>query len=182
MFDIGFFEIVVIVIVALIVVGPERLPGLARKAGLWVAKIKGFVTSVKADIDREIAADELKRVVNGQEESESIYKIIEDTKQAVAEAEKSIKQAESDYVLGTMTDEEVKAKQQEALQQMQEDAQRTLENAQTDDTTQANSTAGNSESENQSNDAVDTSHTEEKQEIKPAALKTPEKVTDNDKS
>ena len=57
MFDIGFFEIVFICIVTLLVVGPEKLPRVARTAGLWLGKLRGFVSSVKADIDRELASD-----------------------------------------------------------------------------------------------------------------------------
>ena len=66
MFDIGFFEIVCIFIVTLLVVGPERLPRVARTAGLWLGKMRGFVSSVKADIDREIASDELRKTLERQ--------------------------------------------------------------------------------------------------------------------
>ena len=66
MFDIGFFEIVCIFIVTLLVVGPEKLPRVARTAGLWLGKLRGFVSSVKADIDREIASDELKKALERQ--------------------------------------------------------------------------------------------------------------------
>jgi sec-independent protein translocase protein TatB len=60
MFDIGFAELLVIAVVALLVIGPERLPRVARTAGMWVGRARRFVSSVKADIDRELAADELK--------------------------------------------------------------------------------------------------------------------------
>jgi len=66
MFDIGFFEIVFVFIIALLVVGPEKLPRLARTAGLWLGKLRGFVTSVKADIDREIASEELRKTLQRQ--------------------------------------------------------------------------------------------------------------------
>ena len=61
MFDIGFTEIIFIMIIALLVVGPERLPRIARTAGLWAGKLRGFVSSVKADIDKELATEELKK-------------------------------------------------------------------------------------------------------------------------
>jgi sec-independent protein translocase protein TatB len=83
MFDIGFWELVVIGVVALVVIGPERLPGVARSAGLWVRRGRRFVSSVKADIDRELAAEELKKVIAKQAESESLYDIIEDTSQSI---------------------------------------------------------------------------------------------------
>jgi len=63
MFDIGFWELVFIAIIALLVAGPERLPRIARTAGLWIGKMRGFVSSVKQDIDRELAAEELKKVL-----------------------------------------------------------------------------------------------------------------------
>ncbi len=83
MFDIGFWELAVIGVVALLVVGPERLPGLARTTGLWVGRARRFVSGVKADIDREIAADELKKALAEQDASESVYDIIEETKQSI---------------------------------------------------------------------------------------------------
>ncbi|RMD70510.1 MAG: twin-arginine translocase subunit TatB [Gammaproteobacteria bacterium] len=66
MFDIGFWEITVILIIALLVVGPERLPGLMRTVGLWVGKTRRFIASVKADIDRELQADELRQMLDQQ--------------------------------------------------------------------------------------------------------------------
>ena len=61
MFDIGFSEIIFIMVIALVVVGPERLPRLARTAGLWVGKMRGLITSVKADIEQELATEELRK-------------------------------------------------------------------------------------------------------------------------
>lgn len=61
MFDIGFSEIIFIMVIALLVVGPERLPRLARTAGLWVGKMRGLISSVKADIEQELATEELRK-------------------------------------------------------------------------------------------------------------------------
>ena len=83
MFDIGFWELTLIAVVALLVVGPERLPRLARTAGLWLGRARRFVTSVKADIDRELAAEELKKTLAKQAESSGLYDIIEDTKRSI---------------------------------------------------------------------------------------------------
>ena len=66
MFDIGFWEIIFILVITLLIVGPERLPKIARTAGLWVGKMRGFVATVKADIDQELATDELKKVLAKQ--------------------------------------------------------------------------------------------------------------------
>ncbi|HYQ72863.1 MAG TPA: Sec-independent protein translocase protein TatB, partial [Gammaproteobacteria bacterium] len=78
MFDIGFFEIVFIFIVTLLVVGPEKLPRVARTAGLWLGKLRGFVSSVKADIDREIAADELKKTLERQAAVPELEELIDE--------------------------------------------------------------------------------------------------------
>jgi len=61
MFDIGFSELLVIAVVALVVLGPERLPKAARFAGLWVRRARAQWNSVKDELERELAADELKR-------------------------------------------------------------------------------------------------------------------------
>lgn len=59
MFDVGFLEIVIIAAIALVILGPERLPRAARTAGLWVGRARRMVAEVKTDIDREIRDSEL---------------------------------------------------------------------------------------------------------------------------
>ena len=59
MFDIGFSELVLIGLIALIVLGPERLPEVARSTGRWVARVRRFVENVKRDIDQEIKDEDL---------------------------------------------------------------------------------------------------------------------------
>ena len=61
MFDIGFSELLVIAVVALVVLGPERLPKAARFAGLWVRRARNQWDSVKQELERELHADEIKR-------------------------------------------------------------------------------------------------------------------------
>jgi sec-independent protein translocase protein TatB len=60
MFDIGFSELIVIALVALIVIGPERLPRVARTVGALLGRAQRYVNDVKADIQREVDLDELK--------------------------------------------------------------------------------------------------------------------------
>ena len=62
MFDIGFSELVVIAVVALIVIGPERLPKAARTMGHLFGRLQRYVNDVKADINREIELDELRKL------------------------------------------------------------------------------------------------------------------------
>lgn len=78
MFDIGFWEIIFILVITLLVVGPERLPRIARTAGLWVGKMRGFVASVKADIDQELAAEELKKVLARQAAVPELEELIDE--------------------------------------------------------------------------------------------------------
>jgi sec-independent protein translocase protein TatB len=60
-FDIGFSELLVIAVVALVVLGPERLPKAARFAGLWVRRARTQWDSVKQELERELQAEEIKR-------------------------------------------------------------------------------------------------------------------------
>lgn len=62
MFDIGFSELIVIALVALIVIGPERLPRVARTLGALLGRAQRYVNDVKADIQREVDLDELKNI------------------------------------------------------------------------------------------------------------------------
>ena len=78
MFDIGFWELGLISVVALLVIGPERLPGVARAAGKWIGSAKRFVSSVQNDINAEVnKADELKRLLEEQAKLQSVHEILE---------------------------------------------------------------------------------------------------------
>ena len=91
MFDVGFWELALIAVVALLVVGPERLPKLARTAGLWIGKGRRFVGVVKADIDRELRAEELKQILDKQAASNPLEEIVEETRDAVREIEDGVR-------------------------------------------------------------------------------------------
>lgn len=67
MFDIGFWEILLILVLALVVIGPERLPGAARTLGLWVGKARRYVEGVKGEVEQEFDISEFKRVIHNQE-------------------------------------------------------------------------------------------------------------------
>src|SRR5262245_5042065 len=89
MFDIGFSELLVIAVVALIVIGPERLPRVARTAGHLFGRLQRYVNDVKADINREIELEELRKM---RTDFEDAAKSVQD----------SVKQ------LGTQVNEEVR--------------------------------------------------------------------------
>lgn len=64
MFDIGFWELFIIAVVALVVVGPERLPKLVRVTGLWIGRANASVQSIRREISQELRAEELKQALN----------------------------------------------------------------------------------------------------------------------
>lgn len=80
MFDVGFFELLLIGVVTLLVVGPERLPKLARTAGMWLGRGRRFINSVREDIDKEVKAAELREIVGKQQTLNPLHEIIENTK------------------------------------------------------------------------------------------------------
>ncbi|MCC5881299.1 MAG: twin-arginine translocase subunit TatB [Halomonas sp.] len=67
MFDIGFLELLILGIVGLLVLGPERLPKAARTAGLWVGKIKRTVSSMQREINSQLEAEELRQKLKEQQ-------------------------------------------------------------------------------------------------------------------
>ena len=78
MFDMGFWELLVIGVVALVVIGPERLPKVARIAGLWLGRARRTLSSVQEDIRRELKADELKEILDKQARSRPLESILEE--------------------------------------------------------------------------------------------------------
>lgn len=68
MFDVSFSELLVIGVIALIVLGPERLPTAARTAGLWLGKIRRTVANVQQEITSQLEAEELRRKLNEQQQ------------------------------------------------------------------------------------------------------------------
>lgn len=68
MFDIGFWELILVGLVALLVFGPERLPRVARETALWIRKARNMLSTVKAEIDHELQLQELKQSLVEQKE------------------------------------------------------------------------------------------------------------------
>ena len=88
MFDVGLSELMVIAVVALIVIGPERLPKVARTAGLLLGRLQRYVSDVKSDINREIQLDELKKMQ--QEVTTQVGKIEASVAHEMREIESSV--------------------------------------------------------------------------------------------
>lgn len=66
MFEVGFGELLLVALVALIVLGPERLPIAARMAGLWIGRLRRSFNSLKVEVEREIGADEIRRQLHNE--------------------------------------------------------------------------------------------------------------------
>ncbi len=94
MFDIGFSEIFVIAIVALLVLGPERLPKAARFAGLWVRRARAQWYSVKSELENELAAEDLKRSL--KQTQDSLREAQHELNAGIDEARNRIKREQAD--------------------------------------------------------------------------------------
>lgn len=100
MFDIGFWELVVVGVIALVVLGPERLPVVARQVGLWIGRMRGFVNEVKGDIDREMRLRDIRAAIEREAGLDEIKKIIETDRHLIEN-----EQPQQDYVVKARPDE-----------------------------------------------------------------------------
>ena len=82
MFDIGFSELIMVALVSLLVIGPERLPKVARLAGFWIGKTRNMVASVKAEIKQELQAEELRQIFKEQADLQEFHATINETTDA----------------------------------------------------------------------------------------------------
>ncbi len=80
MFDVGFSEILVILVVALVVIGPEKLPKVARTLGLLTGRLQRYAANIKADVERELR-------------NEEVLRLEREAKNAIAQVESSVKDA-----------------------------------------------------------------------------------------
>ena len=95
MFDISFTEMMVIAAIALVVIGPERLPKVARQAGQWITKMRRYVDDVKADFNRQVELSELKNLKSQVEEA---ARTVEgELKQSVSDAQSSLDSVRDDF-------------------------------------------------------------------------------------
>ena len=107
----GFTEMMLIGIVALVVIGPERLPGVARTAGKYVGRLKRFMTTVKADVEQELRADELREILSQQQ------KELDSLKDTISDAGKTIEKEVN--VMDAVSEEPAVAQQQATTESAQ---------------------------------------------------------------
>lgn len=79
MFDIGFAELLIIMVVGLLVLGPDQLPSAVRTAGLWFGRFKRGMSDIRSDLEKEIGADEIRQQLN----EERILKDLEKSKSSL---------------------------------------------------------------------------------------------------
>ena len=91
--NIGFTELVLLGVVALVVLGPEKLPGAIRTLSLWIGRLKRSFNSIKTDIEREIGADEIRR----QLRNEAIMDKFKQTKAQVNDAVSTVKKQTEEF-------------------------------------------------------------------------------------
>ena len=75
MFDIGFQELLLISVLSLLIMGPERLPGAVRTATLWISRIRNSFQQLKTEIEREVGVDEIKQQIHNDAIMKSLEKI-----------------------------------------------------------------------------------------------------------
>jgi sec-independent protein translocase protein TatB len=102
MFDIGFWEMMLIGIVALVVIGPERLPAVARTLGRWTAKVRNFVANTRADIEKEFNSEEIRKLLDDKQGE------INELRSMLNETRASIEQAKDQYIVRAIDDDEEK--------------------------------------------------------------------------
>ena len=118
MFDMGFTEVVLIGVVALVVIGPERLPGVAITVGKYVGRLRRFMTNVRADVESELKTDEIRKLLAAQqEELSSLKEVVSEASKGLdmSDVAKSIDDSMSS-VLGR-SEAEIPSKQASTLEQ-----------------------------------------------------------------
>jgi len=91
MFDVGFWELCLIGLISLLVIGPEKLPAAARVAGFWLGKTRNMVASVKAEIKEELQAEEMRQIFKEHSGIEEVQSLIDEGVESVDKMTSSIK-------------------------------------------------------------------------------------------
>jgi sec-independent protein translocase protein TatB len=109
MLDIGFPELVVVSVVALLVIGPEKLPETIRTVSMWIGRIQRSFASIRQEITSELGADEIRQQLH----NESIMKELEETKNTLQQAGKDVRTTINTTFEGAVTStEDVKSESQ----------------------------------------------------------------------
>lgn len=90
MLDVGFWEFALIGVITLIVVGPERMPGVARTVGRYIGKAKHFIAKIQEDISEEIEADKLKEHLSLEDKDSNVIEILKETKESLNDIKNNV--------------------------------------------------------------------------------------------
>lgn len=111
MFDIGFPELVLVSIVALLVIGPDKLPETVRTVALWVGRIKRSFANIKQEIENEIGADEIRRQLHNESIMQQLDEAKEQINSIAKEADESLSELKE---AATITERDLSADGQES--------------------------------------------------------------------
>lgn len=110
MFDIGFAELLLIAVISLLVLGPERLPGAARTAGLWIGRARRMMAEVQQDIQQQIATEDLHKKIEAEKDAlgldkmaSSIESSIKETKALGSELKETLEESNPGAAPETLT-------------------------------------------------------------------------------
>ena len=97
MFDIGFSEIIVCAVVALIVIGPERMPEAVRTIGLWIGRVKRGLRETRSEIERQIGVDDIRRQLHNEEIMQTLENARRDMDSILSQTQQSIESVQHEY-------------------------------------------------------------------------------------
>lgn len=89
MFDVSFFELLICGIVALLVIGPERLPETVRAVGLWIGRLKRSLRETRSELERQFGADDIRRQLYNEEIMQSLEKTQREIDKAIKDGEQA---------------------------------------------------------------------------------------------
>ncbi len=92
MFEVGFSELCMVALVALLVIGPEKLPRIARLTGYWLGKTRTMVANVKAEIKAELHAEEMRQLLDEQSHISDLQQLMHDGEQILSETKEATQQ------------------------------------------------------------------------------------------
>jgi sec-independent protein translocase protein TatB len=98
MFEIGFSELVMVALVSLLVIGPERLPKAARLAGFWLGKTRAMIASVKSEIQMELRAEEMRQLFKDETGLNEFQHLVDETKESVNSIQSSLTSLSNDSI------------------------------------------------------------------------------------
>ncbi len=92
MFDVGFWELSLIGIITLIIVGPKRMPEIAKEVGTYIGKVKRFIINIQDDISDELEIEKLKKHLNSMDKKSNILEVLDETKNTLNDIKNNINQ------------------------------------------------------------------------------------------